>query len=263
MSEGNDIEKIIDRAEQLKEKKRKEDAKNRPGPARVKPRSVTPPDDERWEVHRVFSLSNVYWFRWLLPLGLVTLPVTLCAGKQLTTVQSWGFVALIAAIPIGRFAVAWIHTRVSFKRFRAWRSRLPFTLKGWEELVDSEQFTNGAYWRLEGRLHVELTPHPTVDEKAVNALLYIFCHEANREFYVPEFSIGGFSGDPRKEWAVNGTTAQGSVNNGVANQIYRFLDLQLGPLAVKYSLTGQVTITVSEKEYEIPPEAISSEGTAS
>ncbi len=263
MSDNDDLGKIIDKAEQLKNKKRVEAEKNRPGPALIKPRAVTPPDDERWEVHRVFAMADVHWFRWLLPLALLSLPVILCSGKQLSVWQSWGFIAVIAAIPLGRYLAARLHALATFARFRSWRRRLPFKLVGWEKLVDTEHFDSGVYWRLEGSLKIELTSHPTLDGKAINALLYLFCHEANREFYVPEFCIAGFSGDPRKEWAVNGTTARGSVNNGVANQIYLFLDRRLGPLAAKHGVTGQVTITVSDKEYEISPEQISSEGTAS
>jgi hypothetical protein len=173
-------------------------------------------------------------------------------------------VGVAALFVLVRVAIYFALLPMRFAAFRRWRRELPFSLGGWRELVDSRHFASWRYWRLECKVTLTLAEALSDDAKrALDSVLFLFCKEANGDYYGLEVPISGFGSDPRVEWQHDGATLSGSVNTEVTHDLYKYLFRRLAVIARAHGSVTAVTIEVSPAEYELAPQSMDSEGTSS
>lgn len=133
---------------------------------------------------------------------------------------------------------------IHFLGYRNWRSRLPFELKGWSELVLAKPLKR-TEWR---SVTVTLVTNSmtTDQQQAYQAAIEVFAHAASRRFYSTDFM------DQRQRWQTGKLTATGSANTAVTFELYRWcsgtltkMHREIGGLQSVIIETGKKSFTVS------------------
>jgi len=255
MKSDKKIKEITLEAEKLKKSEEEKLRKNAPKTEKKKEIHKTPSHDETWRVYRALFGRGVE-FLWLLPVVLAPIPFIMFINEPK---KLWMSLLTLAAIPLLRWGYLKLQLYRGYAKFRDWRKNLPFRLAGWEAVVDTEHFHSMLYWRLEASLEIEFESQGEFTEKVLEDMLFLFCKNANKSFYTPEFAITGFAGDPRAEWKADTHIAKGSLNNEVVFWMHKFLSEELAPLALKYQNIRTVILKASPKEYKIDPKRVSSD----
>ncbi|MBS2033239.1 MAG: hypothetical protein JST54_35525 [Deltaproteobacteria bacterium] len=252
---ADDIGKWVDeaKAERAKDEKRAADKKAAP-PPHGKPPKSTPPDDERIEVYRALHPGSLW-----VELAVVIVVAAIVAGIALIFEAPPKIaIPIVAGLALVAVVIR-LGTRTkkpSFAEFRRWRRELPFELVGWPELVDGNHFDakpptgDDEYWR-SVRIDLDVDAASTGDAmEAIDAVLLLFCNQANSRFYELK-ALAGSSFDPRKKWQRNGLSVAGSTNFAVRTDIYSALLRRLEVVARARSSITRVVITVNHREERV------------
>lgn len=256
------LDKIVHRAERYRKKDERQSGKEQQPFTLRQLGEKTPLDDERRDVY--YSLNQYrFGFFWLLPLAVLVVPSYLFyVGKKISLVQFLLICVLSATAPIVRYSIFRLTRFVSFSKFRTWRAKLPFKLSGWEETVDSEDFTTSAgYWIKRLSMTVDCSASE-VSETVLNSYLTVLVKMLGAQFYKSAPIIPNYASDPRVSWTTQERTASGSANSQVVRVIYGFLKKELAELERSYHCIERITFTPAKDVFFIPPEKIDSEGSA-
>lgn len=142
---------------------------------------------------------------------------------------------------VGSGCAALLAAARSLLRFTSWRSRLPFKLVGWPELVDYPGFGDEQLWR-HCTLEILLSPPPRDVVDAYESALVIFADKARACYFAAE-------GDQRRGWTASGLTAGGSANRHVARKIKQLCEGNLARLQRKYGCVKQVLISTEQQHF--------------
>lgn len=133
---------------------------------------------------------------------------------------------------------------VHFLRYRNWRSRLPFQLSGWSELVLAKPLKR-TEWR-QVTITLQLDSILTTDQKqAYQAAVEVFAHAASRRFYSTDFM------DQRKKWEAGELRASGSANTAVTFELYRWCSGTLTRMHQEIGGLKSVVIETGKKSFVV------------
>jgi hypothetical protein len=186
------------------------------------------------------------------PLLLVVVPLASLAfyalALSVSAISSKLGTAAIHSIGLGIPAIWAVYLLADYLRFRNWKARLPFTVAGWENVVNHTAFETGV-WR---HAEVKIVLNPGVlpeQEKHFAAGIIVFAHLAN-------YSYGErFAGDPRHYWNTDILSASGSMDINVAALFIGLCTKKLTHAAQRYpGCLKRVEITLSGDPFIADPD---------
>ena len=173
---------------------------------------------ERFSVYKAlfpWRLHLVWWLMFLAaPAANSFLPSLSRLPIEMQQVVFWLVfgISLVAAARIIWHTLTWFG---NFASFRGWRRRLHLLrIEGWSKMVANPQFANYRYWR-QCTIHLHLLSSASLNDHALQTLLFMFCTEANHCGYPADTAT-----DQRQGWTLKGSILSGSVNCHVARQIH-------------------------------------------
>lgn len=145
-----------------------------------------------------------------IPAITARVPSTVVHASAIAIVGGWG-ILLIA----------------DYLRFRNWRTKLPFAITGWDDVVKNTAFETGMWRHAEIRLILSNDSQPE-ERKHFASGLIVFAHLANTSYGER------FEHDPRRYWNTDLFTASGSINVSVAAHIIGLCNKKLKRAALRY-----------------------------
>lgn len=136
-------------------------------------------------------------------------------------------------------------------------SRLPFTVTGWDHLVNRSSIEYDLVWHT-ATIRVNLGSADSTQIKAIEAALKIFSNKANKKFYTRDTSASDApTFDPRNDWQIKSDhnsiiSAEGSSNPEVIGQIYKLLHGNFTMLQKKFpGLIKAVELSYSDQYQQV------------
>lgn len=185
-------------------------------------------------VYAVLASFTLYGISWL--------------GEYFPYDRLFSIVAIISLAIWGAYRF-FVTPFVWFLIHRGWRSRLPFTLRGWEECLSDSRLLNRKYWR-NISITVAFTKTTPELQAAVDAALLLFCRKAWDDYYASDTDTDTAS---RLHWTSRDLSAAGSADNEIFGL---FLELCQGPLSRIARMTDAkmtVTLTSTTDFYFVKP----------
>jgi hypothetical protein len=250
------VDDMIRKAEEEKSKeqrkqKQKEEAQRKKLETADVSVERTRPDSERLAVYKAMNLKRVG--------GLWFLGFTLSVFFLISSLFGDFFSAYDRPFAIGLIAVFtlyYLYTRfwiyVTFPQFKRWRSRLPFVLNGWEQLVDHPSFKYGLSWR-HCRIRFELNRDDQETDRAISAAVYLWGKFISDKYYYD----ATINSPQRRPWTYDALskTISGSANNDVVAGLYSFIRKPLAQIAVKCGTITKVIIDAEEDDFTVEVES--------
>jgi hypothetical protein len=243
-------EKILREAQKYKQKMMPTVPKITPKHDVIKP--VTPSDDERKEVWEALYGSSPA-IVWYLPFAFPVIVYLFYAGGKITLTE-WLLTFVLAGIPLlMRILFVRIYLATGFRSFRHWRQKLPFTLSGWEQVVDSKILQDDCTWARHFTFEVGYNGKSAEDAGNLKAYLTVLEKKVNACFYKPESIIDGYSGDPREPFKIDKYTLTGSANRKVIGVMHRFLRDNFTGLQERSPIISNVSLTFGTEMMSVFP----------
>lgn len=161
---------------------------------------------------------------------------------------------LVIYVLIGYAALVLIYLAVNFLRYRfvfiGWQERLPFELKGWNEMIHEKKMFCDLCWN-HARIEVNLKNGAGSEiEELVKASLSIFSKQSEKAFYDRDlFKTSKLS---RNYWKLTSSkVAEGSANPDVMRHMKNLFQNELTTIAQKTGQIESVQVTLLSEEFEV------------
>lgn len=136
-----------------------------------------------------------------------------------------------------------------FQLFKGWQEKLPFALKGWNEMIAAKKMYCDLCWN-DTQITVEHNAANKETVEVIQAALTLFCKRTQKAFYQQEITSSG--SQLRQEWKlVNPSTAIGSANPEVMRYMKNLFEKELSLIANKTKQITAVNIEFLSEEFEI------------
>lgn len=178
----------------------------------------------------------------------LVLPAMICIGFFFEEIRSQVvYVLLIYA------AVMVLYLTFNFLRYRfvfmGWQERLPFELKGWNEMIHEKKMFCDLCWN-HARIEVILNESTPDLEELVAASLKLFSKQSQRAYY--ERDMGKPSTLHRNDWKlISSTIAEGSASPQVMRYMKDLFQNELSTIAKKTGKIKGVEVTLLSQEFEV------------
>lgn len=230
-----DLEKILERSK-----------KNDPKPEPPKAPEKVFPKNGPYDYLVFTKLVRFAAFQNLI--FLFMLPGMICIGFFFEEIrQETVYVLLIYA------GLLIVYKVVNFLRYRfsflGWQERLPFELKGWNEMIHEKKMFCDLCWNYT-RIEVVLNESTPDMEALVAASLKLFSEQSKLAYY--ERDLARPSTMYRNDWKlISSTVAEGSVNPEVMRYMKDLFQNELSIIAKKTGKIKGVEVTLLSKEFEV------------
>ncbi|MBK6526725.1 MAG: hypothetical protein IPG07_14960 [Crocinitomicaceae bacterium] len=150
-------------------------------------------------------------------------------------------------------AVMVLYLTFNFLRYRfvfmGWQERLPFQLKGWNEMIHEKKMFCDLCWN-HARIEVILNESTPDLEELVAASLKLFSKQTKKAYY--EQDIGRPSTLHRNDWKlISSTVAEGSASPQVMRYMKDLFQNELSRIAKKTGKIKGVEVILLSKEFEV------------
>ncbi len=241
-----DLDKIIQKAQNEKDKKTRKDS------GKIAKSSNTKASKFKhwWNsllTYRFFRKINYRGTTWIFTLSLILAftcyMVPLTDNPPENTIWSTFATSLSIAFLV-LFLSLWLGVEVNtlylYNSFKQFPSTLPFSFEGWNETIRKKEFLDFENWWKKCSLNIELNNIEPLDPKAIealNALCFLASKKCNRQFYAP------FLSESRVVWVSNNLNMEGSANIYVIGVLYEFIYSDLKPFHNQTKLIKKITLT--------------------
>jgi hypothetical protein len=157
-------------------------------------------------------------------------------------------------ILIGYTMLVILYLTINFLRYRfsflGWQERLPFELKGWNEMIHEKKMFCDLCWN-HTRIEVHLKNGAGSEtEELVKASLSIFSKKSEKAFYDRDlFKTSKLS---RNYWKLTSSkVAEGSANPDVMRHMKNIFQNELTTIAQKTGQIESVQVTLLSEEFEV------------
>ncbi|HMU83821.1 MAG TPA: hypothetical protein PKN93_18710 [Leptospiraceae bacterium] len=189
-----------------------------------------------WRIRTIDPVVGMFVSSALITLLILTFTIPISEYQTMLLAGSTGDRIALAA-GVGGYAI-WFWGIYDAIRFKYWRRRCGFPIRGWENLVDDPELEHERWRPCE--IHITLAIDSPDIRAGLTALYDVFAIEANRLYYNADSEDDG---KKRIPWMSSGTDATGSANSRVLWKIYKLLSEHLGKFHRKTKAIASVSIT--------------------
>jgi hypothetical protein len=234
-SMDKDLEKILERSK-----------RNDPKPEATKAPEKVFPKNGPYD-YLVFT-KLVPWAGFQKVIFLLIIPAMISVGFLFEEMRQ-----IVLYIMFGYAALVSLSLGINFLRYRfafiGWQERLPFELKGWNEIIHTKKMFCDLCWN-HARIEVVLKESSGQLEELVQASLKLFANRSKKAFY--ERDMGAFAKHHRQDWKITSPTiAEGSANPEVMRYMKNLFQNELSTIATKTGMIDAVHVTLTSEEFQI------------